>query len=593
MQITRINSAKTELLFNTGNSQQISSKNTDNSKNITVLPSYEVAFTALAKITPATKMKMYAEKILNNLHENQKVHITADAKYLPFMNILSETAYKKGSGKVQYKIIEPEFEALKSKYNITESFDFEQAEKEALKKENAIFLNFSDKNNPYKFSGLTPLEEAKEIEKVKSIIPQKVYDKFKINPEEIFKEGLDLKKGQSVVILAEREHIPFITKLMDYLYSKNNTKLIKVHISEDEKVSMLKYAKNEVLDEFPTFAKLANEEYLAKDTAYLNLNAGFQNSMEGVDTDRLNYLNKTRAKALAESSNARFAETPWLIYYVPTTKTCISAYPELKENPVKAIEQAYIDANKINRIGALKEHREALIHRTNKMNELAKQGFRKYHYISYDLKTGKPDGKTDFQIEISPKSKFMGPLLEYKKNNHSTIPNIPTEESFSAPVANSAEGIISVTKPLLVNNKLVKGIVLKFKNGKVVDVKADENAEILRKYIQSNENANRLGEVAFVADSPIAKTGRFFNTTLVDENATCHLALGNAYGDCIEGIDNCKSFKEAQKYLKALNINSSPIHKDFMVGGDNVKITAINPETGETKTIIENDKFQL
>ena len=140
MQITRINSAKTEILFNTGDSQQISSKNTHNSNNITVLPSYEVAFTALAKITPATKMKMYAEKILNNLHENQKVHITADSKYLPFMNILSETAYKKGSGKVQYKIMEPEFEALKSKYNITESFDFEQAEKEALKKENAIFL---------------------------------------------------------------------------------------------------------------------------------------------------------------------------------------------------------------------------------------------------------------------------------------------------------------------------------------------------------------------------------------------------------------------------------------------------------------------
>ena len=67
--------------------------------------------------------------------------------------------------------------------------------------------------------------------------------------------------------------------------------------------------------------------------------------MEGVDTDRLNYLNKIRAKALAESSNARFAETPWLIYYVPTTKTCISAYPELKENPIKAIEQAYTDAN--------------------------------------------------------------------------------------------------------------------------------------------------------------------------------------------------------------------------------------------------------
>lgn len=593
MQVTRINSALINTKFNTIQVQQGNNNNTFQQNNTMVLPSYGVSFTALAKITPTTKMRMYAEKLLSNLQENQKVHITADSKYLPFMNILSETAYKKGSGKVQYKILEPEIEALKSKYNITEHFDFEIAQKEALQKENAMFLNFSDKNNPYKLSGLTPKEEGKEIDKVKSNIPQEIYDKFKINPEEIFKEGLDLKKDQSIVIFAEREHLPFVTKLMDYLYSKNKTKLINVNISDDEKVSMLKYAKDSILDEFPTFSKLANEEYLAKDTAYLDLNAGFQDSMKGVDSDRLNHWSKNRAKALAESSNARFAETPWLIYYVPTTKTCISAYPELKGNPIKAIEQAYIDANKINRIGALGEHREALIHRTNKLNELAKQGFRKFHYVSYDPKTGKPDGKTDFQVAISPKSKFMGPLLEYKKNNHSTIPNIPTEESFSAPISNSAEGKITVTKPLLVNNKLVKGIVFEFKKGKVVDVKADENADILRKYIQSNENADKLGEVAFVADSPIAKTGRFFNTTLVDENATCHLALGKAYDDCIEGAENCKDFKEVQEYLKNLNINDSPIHTDFMVGGDNVKITAINPQTGETKTIIENDKFLL
>ena len=208
-----------------------------------------VSFSGLVKITPNTKMRMYAEQLLTNLKENQKVYITADSKYLPFMNILSETAYKKGSDKVQYQVLEPELEALKKKYNITEDFDYKKTQKETLKGANALFFKFSTKNNPYKLSGLTNTEEAKEVEKVQSKIPQRIYDKFKINPQEIFKDALDLKDGQSVCIIAEREHLPFVTKLVDYLYSKNKTKLVNVSISGDENVSMLKHAKDSVLEE--------------------------------------------------------------------------------------------------------------------------------------------------------------------------------------------------------------------------------------------------------------------------------------------------------------------------------------------------------
>lgn len=551
-----------------------------------------VSFSGLVKISPNTKMRMYAEQLLTNLKENQKVFITADSKYLPFMNILSETAYKKGSGKVQYQILEPELEALKKKYNITEDFDYKKTQKETLKGANALFFNFSTKNNPYKLSGLTSTEEAKEVEKVQSKIPQRIYGKFKINPQEIFKDALDLKDGQSVCIIAEREHLPFVTKLVDYLYSKNKTKLVNVSLSGDENVSMLKYAKDSVLEEFPTIEKLANEEFTKRDTAYLEINAGFQNAMKGVPTERITKWSKTRSAALAETRNIRFNETPWLIYYIPTTKTCLSAYPEIKD-PLKAIETAYIEANKINRTGAFGEHRKNLIDRTNKMNDLVKKGFRTFHYESFDPKTGKPDGKTNFDVTLSPKSMFTGPLLEYKKNNHLTIPNIPTEESFSAPLANSANGKIAVTKPLLINEKLVDGITLEFKDGKVVKVSADKNEDVLKEFISAHKNADRLGEVALVADSPIAKTGRFFNTTLVDENATCHLALGKAYSSCIEGASDIADYKECQKFLKQEHINISPVHKDFMVGGNNVKITAINPTTGKTKTLIENDKFMV
>lgn len=591
---------KVSAINKTQNNQKISIKRMKktNQNNFTreqegVLQTNSVAFKALAKVTPNTKMKMFAETLLSGLKENQKVYMRAESKFVPFMNILSELAYKKGSGKVEYKVLEPELENLKEKYNIKEEFEYQKAIREDLQKSNALFLEFSDKNNPYKLSRLTEAETIAETNKMKLEIPKNIYDKFKINPKEIFKEALDLKQGQSIVITAEREHLPFVEKLVDYLYSENKSKLVDVRISEDSNISMLKYAKDDILEEFPTYDKMASEEFLKTDTALLDIDAGFQNSMEGVDTKRINKWWSNRSKAMAEINNKRFNETPWLVYYIPTTKTCVSAYPELKDAPFNGIEQAFLDANKINRIGALGEHRKNLIERTKKLNELAEQGFRSFHYESIDSKTGKPDGKTDFNIKLSPKSKFAGPLLEYEKNQHSTIPNIPTEESFSAPMANSAQGKLAVTKPLLINEKLVTGINFEFKDGKVVKVSAKENEDVLKDFIKTNENADRLGEIAFVAGSPIAKTGRFFNTTLVDENATCHFALGKAYGYCVEGANEIKNYADYKKYMKENQINLSPIHEDFMVGGENVKITAINERTGETKTIIENDKFLL
>ncbi len=551
-----------------------------------------VSFTG--SVTPADKMEVYAIKLLeeSGLQENQPVYIEADSKYLPFMNVLAQEAYKKGSGLVKLDVKEPELEKLKQKYNITEEFDYKkQGRKEFA---NALKLTFDNNNDPYKKSGVKDYEVKAELEKIYPPIPQNVRNQFKMKPEEIFKTALDIHEGEPVLIDGEREHLPYIIDMVDYLYSQNKTKLVDVTFPEDHvvrDVNLLKYGKEELLDKIPQHRIDAGKEHYEKDTARLFLEGDDPNRLDGIDSKRIVKRSLAFSEARAKYANLQSAHNPWLVYYAPTTVSCKDVYPEHKD-PIEALSHAYRDANKINRVGNLDEHVETLKVRADKMNEIMDNGYRTLHYVSVDPDTKEPDGKTDFRITMSEKSKFKAAREEMNRFGHEPIVNIPTEEVFTAPLANTAQGRIAATMPLSLNGKLVDGIVMTFKDGRVIDVTAEKNAEMLKEHIKSHKNADRLGEVALVAGSPIAKTGRLFNSTLLDENAACHLALGNAYPDCIDGAMDIDDYDEQKKYLSEENINSSTTHDDFMVGGPNVYIYAEN-EDGDSISVIKDDKFLL
>ena len=552
-----------------------------------------VSFTG--SVTPQDKMSVHAIRVLEDagLKENQPVYVEADAKYLPFMNVLAQEAYKKGSGYVKINAVEPELEKLKQKYNITEEFDFEKQERKEFA--NALKLSFDENNNPYKKSGLKDSEVKVELEKLYPPIPKNVRNQFKMNPEEIFKTALDTHKGEPVLINAEREHLPFVVDMVDYLYSKNNSKLVKISFYDESivrNVNLLKYGKDNLIDEVPKSVVDAEKEYYEKDTAILCLDGQDPNKLEGIDSNRIVKRTKAFGEACKKYSNLSISNNPWLVYYAPTTKSCKNVYSEIN-NPIKALSQAYKDANKINRIGKLNEHVEALQLRAEKINNLMDKGYRTLHYVSVNPKTKEPDGNTDFRITMSEKSIFKAAREKMEKTGHEPILNIPTEEVFTSPLADTAEGRIAATMPLSLNGKIVEGIVMTFKDGKVINVSATKNEEMLKEHIKSHENGDRLGEVALVAGSPIAKTGRLFNSTLLDENAACHLALGDAYSDCIKGASDFDDYDEQQKYLKDLKINSSTTHNDFMVGGQNVYIYAENPKTKDSVAVIKDDKFLL
>ena len=160
---------------------------------------------------------------------------------------------------------------------------------------------------------------------------------------------------------------------------------------------------------------------------------------------------------------------------------------------------------------------------------------------------------------------------------------MPTEEVFSAPDANRVDGVVVSTKPLSYAGSIIEGMEFHFKDGKVTKVTADKGEEVIKKLIEQDEGASRLGEVALVPDeSPISQSGLTFFNTLFDENASNHLALGSAYAFSLEG-----GTEMTREELNKAGLNESNTHVDFMIGSDQMDIDGIK-EDGSTVPIFRN-----
>ncbi|PIE52137.1 hypothetical protein CSA37_08195 [Candidatus Fermentibacteria bacterium] len=194
---------------------------------------------------------------------------------------------------------------------------------------------------------------------------------------------------------------------------------------------------------------------------------------------------------------------------------------------------------------------------------------------------------TDLTIGMLPDRKFAGGSCS-SSDGTVFFPNIPTEEVFSTPDMFSAEGRAACTRPVTVLGAQVEGAWFQFSQGKVTDCGARKNGEILNRYIATDEGSSRLGEIAFVGtDSPIYRSGLVFHNILFDENAACHIALGNGYTDCIEGGTEMND-----EELKKVHCNRSLVHTDFMVGGEDVDVYGVT-ENGSEEPVITRGEFVI
>ena len=186
---------------------------------------------------------------------------------------------------------------------------------------------------------------------------------------------------------------------------------------------------------------------------------------------------------------------------------------------------------------------------------------------------------TDFTVELIPEGIFCGGS-EHTLGGEEFNPNIPSEEIFTSPKAGCAEGLVVASLPLSYRGQLIENFSMRFEGGKVVEVKAEKGEELLRQMVSMDAGAAMLGECALVPyTSPIRESGITFYETLFDENAACHLALGRGFTNCIKDYD-----KYTLQELHAMGINESMIHVDFMIGTEDLSVTAVT-ESGERVAI--------
>ena len=168
------------------------------------------------------------------------------------------------------------------------------------------------------------------------------------------------------------------------------------------------------------------------------------------------------------------------------------------------------------------------------------------------------------------------------------LPNMPTEEVFTAPDFRRADGYVSSTKPLSYNGNIIEGIKVTFKNGEIVDITADQGDEVMKNLVFNNNGARALGECALVPDpSPISQSGITFFNTLFDENASNHLAIGAAYATSVKGGADM-----TEEELKEAGLNRSDVHVDFMIGSNQMDIDGIRQD-GSRVPIFRNGDWAI
>jgi aminopeptidase len=266
------------------------------------------------------------------------------------------------------------------------------------------------------------------------------------------------------------------------------------------------------------------------------------------------------------------ASTNWTGIAFPDPEWAAVVHPQL--DPDAALETLWAELRHVCRldepdpIAAWEERFEQLRAASDALNE------RRFDALHFE------GPGTDLTIGLFPSSEWAGGPAETAQGIRH-LPNLPTEEVFTAPDPARAEGVVSTTKPFnLKSGILVEGLVLRFEGGRVVQIDARSGGEALREYVGQVENADRLGEVALVdREGRIGPLGTVFYNTLLDENAASHLALGNAYFDRV-GVDDRE------------RANRSEAHADFMIGGDDVDVTGITRD-GERLPVLRGGSWQI
>lgn len=390
--------------------------------------------------------------------------------------------------------------------------------------------------------------------------------------------GVNIQPGQYLLINTSTEALPFARKVVEQAYKAGAG---RVHVNLTDPFverALFDHATEDEFTNFPKWIVAQRDELIERKGALMWIDADDPDLLAGVAPLKLSTHEKASGTALKNYRKAIMNDDiAWSIIAVPSPKWAAKVFPDVaEEKQVVALWDAIFKTVRIGEgdaVEAWRQHVTQLKERAVRLNDMK---IEKLHYNAPG---------TDLTIEL-PKGHIWQTGSSLTPEGSTFIANMPTEEVFTLPYKHGVNGYVSNTKPLAYRGNIIDGFKLTFENGRIVEATAEVGNEILQELIKVDEGAGFLGEVALVPhQSPISQSNILYFNTLFDENASNHLAIGEAYPTCYEGGRDLTT-----EQLEQLGINRSIAHEDFMIGSEHMDIDA-QLSSGETVAIFRNGNW--
>ncbi len=389
--------------------------------------------------------------------------------------------------------------------------------------------------------------------------------------------GVNIQKGQDVIIGCDLDQPRFVELLVDECY-KAGARKVKVEFDYQPLQKLhVRHQSVTTMSRVEEWEKARLQHYTETLPCRIYLASEDPDGLKGINQQKVAKARQKRYPIIKPYRDAMENRYQWCIAAVPGAAWAKKLFPGLpKGRAMEKLWEAILFTSRVtdDPVAAWEEHNRDLHDRCAYLNGL---GIAELRY--------RGENGTDLTVGMIPEAEFKGGG-DTSLQGIFFNPNIPTEECFISPMRGKAEGIVYATKPLSYQGQLIENFSVRFENGRAVEVRAEKNQALLEQMISMDDGAAYLGECALVpVNSPISESGLLFYETLFDENAACHLALGMGFADTIRGFEN-KTLEEC----RALGINDSMIHVDFMIGYEGLDIDAVTRD-GKTVPIFRQGKW--
>lgn len=386
--------------------------------------------------------------------------------------------------------------------------------------------------------------------------------------------GVNVQKGQEVVINAELDQPEFVYMVTEACYKLGAKKVVINWSYQPMNILHYRYRSVKVLGTLEEWEKARWQHYVDEIPCRIYLLSEDPEGLNKINNEKMVKSNQMIYPVIKGYRDQLENKYQWCIAAVPGAAWAKKLFPSLsRKQAIEKLWEAILTASRAleDPVKAWAQHNADLQARCAYLNSLS---IEQLHYTAAN--------GTNLTVGMIPEAEFKGggdtSLQGYFFN-----PNIPTEECFISPMRGKAEGTVYASMPLSYQGQLIENFSITFNDGKAVKWQAEKNEELLGKMLTMDEGASYLGECALVPyESPINQTGLLFYNTLFDENAVCHLAVGAGFPDTIKGFES-KTLEEC----RALGINESMIHVDFMIGTRDLSINAVCRD-GRTVPIFKN-----